>query len=671
MGYKGTQNMLHCRAFPVLLLLFALMLAGRRAQAAQSPYIYGIFGYDLQILGSNDDPSEYLSHISAGAGPGWVTATVLVGTNVNNPPNFGIDFTPLANQGVTVICRINNGYFPNGTIPLPGDYDNFASRCTNFIAHSPGCSIWTIGNELNISGEWPYDPAQGKCAYVTPASYATCFRKVYNAIKALHPGDKVLPAAPACYSGPFPAGTNTYGPNLYPYDAMPVNWVQYLNQTLVAIANTGPLDGIALHLASRGYACDNIRDTSTIPANGQNLSSSFLVYKDWVNYGIPAGLRTNGLYATECNGYYYWQGNDPRDFSQHYYAGWMQEVYSEINRYNQCAFATNGPIYRCVNMYRWYDPNNFNIVDGLGESDPYYSQILADLDEAAASKYTWPTNNDMLLAPIGLNFLDPPSNTANDSVNPCNSGAYTYPGVVPQDDWVNLTQGGTGTSVDCGGGVTATWTSTGGGTHTITSQLIDGGNFSLMRGYLDTGDTSMNSVTISGLKFLLYDIITYTDGDNGTANRVTKFTLSGTGITTISKYVQDAGVNFSGTFVEADSTTPGSGAPAGNYCRFHNLRASSFNITSKGDYASDGHPRGPFNALQIVPIDVRPNLLNPSYGGGQFHCFLTGATNINYTIQASTNFVNWTSVSTNPAPGQLNLPLSPNTPYRYYRALFQ
>jgi hypothetical protein len=110
-------------------------------------------------------------------------------------------------------------------------------------------------------------------------------------------------------------------------------------------------------------------------------------------------------------------------------------------------------------------------------------------------------------------------------------------------------------------------------------------------------------------------------------------------------------------FTEADSTTGGSGTPAGNFCRFHNLRAGSFTIASKGDYASDSHPRGPFNALQIVPIDVRPNLLSPGYGSGQFHCFLTGAINISYTIQASVNFVTWTSISTNPAPGQLDLSL--------------
>src|ERR1043165_9816901 len=91
-------------------LLFALFaLLGHESYAVESPYIYGIFDYE-------PNPSEYLNHI-APAGPGWVTATVLVGSDTDSfVPN--VDFTFLSNQGHTVICRLNNGYFPNGTIPL-------------------------------------------------------------------------------------------------------------------------------------------------------------------------------------------------------------------------------------------------------------------------------------------------------------------------------------------------------------------------------------------------------------------------------------------------------------------------------------------------------------------------------------------------------------------------
>src|SRR5512146_2792689 len=104
---------------PVLLL--GLLLAGETGRAGESPYLYGIFGYDL-TTNPDDNPQVYLDHIAAAAGPGWVTTTVAVGSNTND--TWGVDYTPLANQGVTVICRINNGYFPNGTIPLPAKYDD-------------------------------------------------------------------------------------------------------------------------------------------------------------------------------------------------------------------------------------------------------------------------------------------------------------------------------------------------------------------------------------------------------------------------------------------------------------------------------------------------------------------------------------------------------------------
>lgn len=133
-------------------LLVGLLVLAVPGYAGESPYLYGIFGYDL-TTNPDDNPQVFLDHVAAGAGPGWVTTTVAVVSNTND--TWGVDYTPLASQGVTLICRINNGYFPNGTIPPPAKYDDFATRITNFVAHSPGCSIWSIGNELNIQGEWP------------------------------------------------------------------------------------------------------------------------------------------------------------------------------------------------------------------------------------------------------------------------------------------------------------------------------------------------------------------------------------------------------------------------------------------------------------------------------------------------------------------------------------
>ena len=164
--------------------------------------------------------------------------------------------------------------------------------------------------------------------------------------------------------------------------------MQYLNQTLTAIQNSGRLDGIALHITSRGYAYTDIDSTSQVNAGGQSLYFSFNVYKDWVDYGIPHSLYNLPLYATECNGYYYWKGGHPENPAQHYQPGWMQEIYAEINRYNQSAIAAGKPFYHCVNMYRWCAGCDGWNIDGA--DNPYRAQILSDLDAAAAQNYIWP-----------------------------------------------------------------------------------------------------------------------------------------------------------------------------------------------------------------------------------------------------------------------------------------
>jgi hypothetical protein len=361
----------------VLLSIFiTAVFLHSQAGATECRALYGIHD-------AVPDPTEYLNHVQAVSGCGWVTATVAVGHNPTD--TSGADFSALAGQGHTVICRINNGYFPNGTIPLAVDYDNFALRCSNFVAHSSGCNIWLIGNECNLAGEWPFNGT--KFAYVSPQNYATCFRKVYNAIKALKAGDKVLSMPPAPFAGPY--GVSTL--NGSPADGNPLNWVQYLNQTLTAIQSSGPLDGIALHITSRGYAFSDIHSTSQVNAGGQLLYFSFYVYQDWVNYGIPPSLYNLPLYATECNGYYYWKGGHPEDPTKHYLAGWMQEIYAEINRYNQSAFASGKPLFRCVNMYRWCATCDGWNVDGT--DNPYRAQILSDLDAAVGQNYTWPVKS--------------------------------------------------------------------------------------------------------------------------------------------------------------------------------------------------------------------------------------------------------------------------------------
>src|SRR3954462_7540452 len=142
---------------PILFLYLVSFAFSSAGAGTESKGLYGIHDH-------SPDPTIYLNHVTNTVGSGWVTATVAVGHNASD--TSGTDFSFLANQGHTVVCRINNGYFPDGTIPVPSEYDNFARRCSNFVSASTGCAIWLIGNECNLNGEWPFNGT--KFAYVSP-----------------------------------------------------------------------------------------------------------------------------------------------------------------------------------------------------------------------------------------------------------------------------------------------------------------------------------------------------------------------------------------------------------------------------------------------------------------------------------------------------------------------
>ena len=391
-------------------LLCAVLITPKAALGQESPFLYGV--HDAEPF-----PGEFLTHLNSAGVSGWVTATVAIG---HNPADTsGVDFRSIANAGHTVICRINDSYCSAGTIPAPADYAAFAQRCANFVSHSQGCTIWIIGNETNLASEWPI--INGRKVYLTPQNYAGCFRLCYDAIKLVAPAHKVVTQALAPWAGPYGTG-QACG---YNHDAMPLNWVTYLNQMLTAIKNstpgphgTGP-DGVALHITSRGYEYTDVHSTQKVNAGGQMLYLGFYLYKDWIELGIPQSMWNLPLYATECNGNYYWKGGHPEAPAKHYTAGWVQAIYGEINRYNTLdAPAAGKPVFHCVNLYRWCaycDPWNID-----GSDNPYKAQILSDLDSAAASRYTWnPATHASFTAaptagaaPLTVQFTDTSTGTA-------------------------------------------------------------------------------------------------------------------------------------------------------------------------------------------------------------------------------------------------------------------
>jgi hypothetical protein len=129
-------------------------------------YIFGIY-----------EPGGEPAMLAAGR-PGWVLFSESVGHDPLD--RSGVDFSSFSDQGLGVICRINHGYEPDGTLPHSSHYEAFARRVANFVATSRGCKTWVIGNEMNYIAERPgvvVDWARHNTARTGPPEIADPMRR--------------------------------------------------------------------------------------------------------------------------------------------------------------------------------------------------------------------------------------------------------------------------------------------------------------------------------------------------------------------------------------------------------------------------------------------------------------------------------------------------------------
>jgi hypothetical protein len=192
-------------------------------------------------------------------------------------------------------------------------------------------------------------------------------------------------------------------------------------------------------------------------------------------------------------------------------------------------------------------------------------------------------------------------------------------GVVPKAHWNNAAGAVRSTPLllvdDTGTPTTAsvTWIANGGWMTPIADQP---GNPRLMKGYLDTSNTSVTRATVAGLPSGTYDVYLYVDGDNRQYTRTAAYRISGTGITATTMTLSDpANINFSGTF------TPSAGAN-GNYMKF-TISGSGFIVTATPATSTNATLRAPLNAIQIVrssltsPVSLDPPITITGIGAGQ------------------------------------------------------
>jgi hypothetical protein len=205
-------------------------------------------------------------------------------------------------------------------------------------------------------------------------------------------------------------------------------------------------------------------------------------------------------------------------------------------------------------------------------------------------------------------------------------------GVIPAANWNSFivnTQATAQPLVDATGagtGATVTWTSN----NTWNTGTVAGpGNYHMMKGYLDSTETSVTSVNVANLPASLtgspYSVIMYYDGDNGANNRVGKYSISGATTGNATYWGRDAGnATYVGAFIIGQTATDpvpgapqGSGTmdnnaaaanavPAGNMVIFRGLTGSSFTLSGQASVASDATNRSAIEGFQIMPDTLVP-----------------------------------------------------------------
>ena len=217
---------------------------------------------------------------------------------------------------------------------------------------------------------------------------------------------------------------------------------------------------------------------------------------------------------------------------------------------------------------------------------------------------------------LGLNFAADDPNAAASAL-----GATDVAGVVAQSNWNNL-DGASGTDatgfvLSDGSASTAlvTWSSPN-SWRAGANTALTGGDGILTNGYLDTGNTAENgiSIAVSGLDPALtsmsYDVYVYFVSDS-TADRGGAYTIDdgsgpivqyGSTLAAPSAHVLDPGT-------DADNSADGT------YLRFSGLTGGSFTLTSDTTLTTPNGFRAPINGIQVVAAPEPSSIALSLLGG--------------------------------------------------------
>jgi len=303
-----------------------------------------------RIYGFHEPGGEHLF----GAGGGWITFTHELGANPNDMSGF--DYRPWDSQGIGCIGRLNHGYGDAGTIPPKDKRLDGAKRVANFVAASPGCSRWIIGNETNHAQERPGGVP------ITAKEYADYYLQCCMTITARpgHAADEVMPAPVA------------------PWNAQTGHWIDYWREVLDVLRPWGLPNAIAIHAYTHGHDPGKITSNETMdPPNGMWLYQ-FRHYRQLLGV-VSSEQRDIPIYITEADPV--GTVDNPNGGWTNANNGWVRNAYAEVNAWNQ---AHPDQVVHAMCLYRWpvrSDQPQWSIVNR--------PQVQDDFVGAVAQDYRW------------------------------------------------------------------------------------------------------------------------------------------------------------------------------------------------------------------------------------------------------------------------------------------
>lgn len=330
-----------------------------------SKHLYALHDYD----------PVWASQVKATAKTAWVVETLEIG---DDPANMsGGNFTDRGSYGLTVIGRLNYSHHGTGTIPVKDRYDEFATRCGNYVRSSKGCTLWHIGNEPNIKGERPDNNI------ITPADYIRCYKGCRNAIKAVSPDHQVMIATVAPYNDES-------------------GWcVDYWQKMIEEMGRQGTTtDGFPLHTYSRGPDPASIRSEQKMGGPYSSYYNGFRAYRDFLAV-IPYNLSHLPVYITETDQLDPWADKN---------SGWVREAYREIDDWNH----RDGQKISCLALYRWPHFDQWYIEGKQGVITDFHQTLTGTNYLVPQQSPPSPPSNVSTVtvtAPAGANIRSGPATT--------------------------------------------------------------------------------------------------------------------------------------------------------------------------------------------------------------------------------------------------------------------